>query len=683
MTPLLRAFAILALLCTGCDGTVTVDDDVTGDDDTSDDDDDGGEVTTWIGSPGGPGHADGVGDQARFFHPYGVTWHDDRLWVGDRLGHTIRVFDPDSGEVTTMAGTAGEAGHQDGPVSRFTEPCGLEFGPDGLLYVADRGNGAIRVVDPADGSVSTVAEVLADELFDVAFGEGSTLYFTDVRGCSIRSVDVETGDVAIVAGVNGQCWPQDGTLQSARIGAPRDIVFHPEGVLYYVDRMGDNVRRIDLVAGTVATVFGSADGTEAGYVDAPGTAARFSEPSGLELVGDVLYLTDSDNDGVRRLDLATGEVDTYAGHGINGNADGPLDEASFAWPIGLATDDDGGLYVADAGGHCIRYLAGGEATTVAGTVGNTGSVGGVGTEVRMTEPRALARGEDSTVWLADASNLQVRTLDLDTATVETVAGAPLEYAHLDGVGEDARFMTVSGIAWAYGKVWVAETASHTIRTVDPVTAEVETVVGVPMAAGWQDGTGDEARLNQPRGLTVGGNGLLYLADTGNRAVRRLDPATLELTTLVSPSDPDNPFATPEALVEDGDGTLYVTDFGRCVLVAVDRASGAFEVLAGDPDDCDEVDGVGTAARLDHPRGLDIDPTTGWIFITSYDGHTVRIYAPATTELWTFTGDPAVLDPMDGPLDQATNPSPIDLQVTDDALLLLDLYGAHIRRIPLP
>jgi len=290
-----RAYGIALTLCAAlaaCNDSGVI----AGDDDDSVS---GARVETVAGSPDGPGLADGTGNDARFFHPYGVTWHDGRIYIGDSRGQTIRTYDPGTAEVTTLAGVPGVPGYVDSAdgQARFEFPCGLEMGPDGLLYVVDRDNGRIRVVDEASGEVWTLADdngpVLGHELFDVAFDDEGFLYFTDIRGCSIRRVALDGGVCVTVVGVPGDCRIADGLPEFARVGQPRDLVYHPDGYLLYADRMGDNIRRFDLDTGVLETVFGSADGTEAGYVDASGTDARFSEPSGLELVGDVLYVSDS------------------------------------------------------------------------------------------------------------------------------------------------------------------------------------------------------------------------------------------------------------------------------------------------------------------------------------------------------------------------------------------------------
>ena len=649
-------------------------------------------VITYVGSPGGAGIGDGIGTDAYFYHPYGADWHDGLMYISDGNGSTIRVFDPESGEVTTLAGTPGESGHVDSDEgdALFAYPCGLEMGPDGMLYVADRENARIRVVDPLTGEVDTL-EVLGGEFdagdpFDLTFDAEGVLYVSDLDNCVIRRVNIDQGIGDIMLGVEGTCRITDGFPGQARIGKPRGILYDPDGYLWYADRHGHDIRRIDVATRQIVTLFGSPDG-ETGLVDGSGQDARFSYPTGVALDDGYLFVADSDNDSIRKIRLDVGNVSTVAGIGVNGNNDGPADQASFSWPIAVTVGPDGNLFVVDPGGHAIRHidLADVDLTvsTVAGAVGNSGTADGVGTDVRMSEPRGLALGDGTDVWLIDTLNSEIRLLDAATAEVVTVAGSAESFEHLDGIGTDARFTNPSAGAWVDGKLFVVETAMHVVRTVDGATHEVVTVAGEPNNSGYLDGTGTDARFNRPRDIALAEDGMLYIADNSNHAVRRMDPETFEVTTLVAVDDPHNPFTDPEGIIASGDGLLYVTDYTGCTLVAVDMVTGETEVVAGDRDECVETDGVGELGKMRNPLGLDIDPATGLLYIASFGGRTVRQFDPDSGLLTTFTGDADVMAPVDGPVDEATYSTPTDVLVVDDDLLVLDRYCAHIRKVVLP
>ena len=651
-------------------------------------------VTTIVGSVGGAGLADGIGNDAFFFHPYGIAYHEGMIYISDGYGHTIRSYDPFTHEVVTLAGTPGEKGYVDSDEgdAQFDYPCGLEMGPDGLLYVADRRNGVIRTVDPITGWTETVEDLIgpvnSQEPFDVTFN-GSMLYFTDLAGCELRWVDLDSNESGVLVGTAFDCRIFDGEFDVARLGEPRGIQYHPDGVLYYTDRLGENIRMVSLADERVDAVYGSGPTNDYGWVDDVGLDARFRDPTGLTLRGDKMYVADSDNDAIRMIDMTTGMVSTLAGIGENGNVDGPGEQASFSWPIDVIVgEDDDDLYVIDPGGCSIRHidLADPDYTvsTPIGALSNSGSIDGIGTDVRMSEPRALERGDGDTVWLMDALNSEVRRMDLPTGAVVTVAGTAEEWGHLDGIGEDAIFMNPSGGAWLPdGRLFMTETASSTIRVLYEASSQVNTVGGFPSQSGYIDGPGGDARFMFPRDITTAYDGMLYIVDTGNNAIRRMDSITHEVDSLIARDYPGNPFLGPEAITPDGAGTLYVTDYIACILVAVNLDTQTLEVVAGTSGECESVDGTGADARLNGPEGMDYDPATGMLYIAEFSGPTIRQFDTVTREMTTLSGDPDLMAPIDGPLEEATYSTPVDVLVVEDYLLVLDRYSAHIRRVELP
>lgn len=681
--------------CAGCDGEPDDDsvDDDTADDDTGDDDT-LKMVTTFAGSPGGAGLADGVGNDAYFFRNYGISYHDGLLYVSAGFGETIRAVDPVSLEVTTIAGLPGMPGYRDSIDGQplFDFPAGLEQGPDGLIYVADRRNGRIRVVDPLSGDVSTLhavsGEVVVVEPFDVTFDDQWNLYFTDMGDCTVYSLDMVTLDLQVVAGVPGVCTAIDGPPQTACLGQPRGIAWHPDGGLYFADRGCDCVRRIDLASGDVQVVFGGGTPTwESGFVDDIGAAARFNNPNGLTVDGEMVYVADAENDAVRACNLTDLSVVTIAGIGINGNADGPGDSATLCWPVGLTVGGDGDLYAVDVCGHNVRRIALGDpdytVTTPVGAVDNSGAVDGVGIDARMTEPRGLALGEDGLIWLLDTDNTTVRTIDLDTAEVATVAGGASSWGHWDGVGPDAGFTKAVAGAQFDDQLFIVEFDTSVIRRLDINTTEVTTIAGQVFSPGLQDGTGTAALFDGPRDIVEGGDGLLYILDSRNRRLRSLDPISLEVATLPILGTLKVPAEQPMGVAFDGGDTLYVTDSGQCVLLAFSLGNQQSTVVAGEAGQCEIVDGVGGAARLDSPQGVTVDPLTGLVYFAEPRGHVVRAFDPGSGAVVTVAGDPAVMAPVDGPaLGGATFSWPVEVLAVDGYLLVLDQHSANVRAVEL-
>jgi DNA-binding beta-propeller fold protein YncE len=256
------------------------------------------------------------------------------------------------GAVSTLAGTE-EAGHQDGPNSRFDNPVHVAVDPaSGDVFVADHGNNAIRRVRP-DGFVTTVVTETGGTFVDpvgLAFHSGTLYAHTDGGELAgLWRIDIEDG----------------GGERIADVGEVHGLASHPSEGLILPDRAQHVIALFDPGTLTPAPLAGSAG--DAGYVDGTGDAARFDEPmAAVALSGGDILVADAGNHVIRRITLS-GEVTTFAGTGEPGTVDGPVDEARFNRPVGLALDAAGTIYVACADGHVIRAIADGEVRTVAGS----------------------------------------------------------------------------------------------------------------------------------------------------------------------------------------------------------------------------------------------------------------------------------------------------------------------------
>lgn len=276
-----------------------------------------GTVSTLAGSPGVSGHQDGTGSEARFNAPLALAVGPDGfIHVSDTGSHTIRRVSP-NGEVTTLAGFPTLAGSTDGRglVTRFNSPGGIAVDARGLTYVVDRGNRTIRTVTP-DGLVSTYIGAV--------------------------------GDGAII----------DGPASTARVSNPGNLAVDDAGNLFFAELWGHVVRRVT-PWGHVTTIAGAAN--TSGAADGIGPQARFYYPLGVAVdrAGNV-YVADGDNDTIRQITPA-GAVTTIAGQPrVRGAQDGPALQATFRNPSDIAVDADGTVYVADTGNSSIRRLAGRE-----------------------------------------------------------------------------------------------------------------------------------------------------------------------------------------------------------------------------------------------------------------------------------------------------------------------------------
>lgn len=302
--------------------------------------------------------------------------------------------------------------------------------------------------------------------------------------------------------------------------------------------------------------------------------------------------------------------------------------ARFNAPTGIAVDANGFLYVADSSNHVIRKVgSGGGVVTLAGLAGTPGSTDGVAAVARFSGPSGVAVSAAGVVYVADTYNHVVRVISTD-GTVTTLAGQAGASGSADGTGAAARFFSPSSVAIAPdGSLYVADTFSHTIRRIQ-IGGVVSTVAGSPGASGFANGAGAAARFAYPYGLVVDGAGNVYVADSVNNAVRRVD-AGGNVTTLagsITAGSTDGTgaaagFRQPSGIALETGGSLLVADTGNGTIRRVTMA-GVVTTVAGTAGQAGSSDGVATAALFREPFGIASD-STGNIYVADTRNHTLR------------------------------------------------------------
>jgi DNA-binding beta-propeller fold protein YncE len=316
-----------------------------------------------------------------------------------------------------------------------------------------------------------------------------------------------------------------------------------------------------------------------------------------------------------------GRVATLAGSGEEGSADGVGAAARFNDPWGLAVRPDGNLLLVDSGNSTIRHVsAAGAVRTLAGAAGQQGSADGVGAAARFFWPAGVALRPDGSLLVSDYWNRTIRSVSAE-GVVSTMAGAAGQQGSTDGPAALARFRGLRGLSLGSdGSLYIADSGNHTIRCLSP-DGTVRTVAGAAGQEGTTDGLGPAARFKWPSGLAAAPDGRLYVADSENHTIRCISAAGLVSTLAgaagqVGSTDGQGDaarFISPFSIAVGPDGSLYVADYSSHSIRCI-STEGAVSTLAGAAGQQGSVDGRGPAARFTRPAGLAVGPD-GSLFVT--------------------------------------------------------------------
>jgi sugar lactone lactonase YvrE len=523
-----------------------------------------GAVSTFAGTGSG-GFVNGTGTAARFSAPAGVAVDSSgNVFVADPGNAAIRKITP-TGVVSTFAGN-GSAGRSDGSgtAASFFGPIGVAVDSSGSVFVADKFNNAIRKIDRS-GNVSTVAKItdlsngVSRPLGVTVDSSGNVFYTTAGFVCAIFKLS-DTGGISTFAGHAGTCGAiaspatastayffqptsltfdssgnlfvadtgnttiskitsagvvtnfagarpyggADGTVTDSRFSFPEGVAVDSSGNVFVADTLNGKIRKVT-PTGVVSTFAGS----NYGFVNGIGTTASFTIPKAIAVdsTNGNVFVADSNNHAIRKI-TAAGVVSTFAGSGNAGFSNGNGAAASFNFPVGVAVDSSGNVFVADSNNNAIRKIS------PAGIVSTFADA-----SAGLSGPGGVAVDSNGNVYAMGPTTLLKMSL---TGAVSTLAGGGSN-GFTDGIGSAASFGRNTGelAVDGSGNVYLADRDNNAIRKVTQ-TGAVSTLSG-DGTPGYFNGSKTIARFNAPMGVAVDRGGNVYVADTQNSVIRIILP----------------------------------------------------------------------------------------------------------------------------------------------------------------
>jgi sugar lactone lactonase YvrE len=663
-------------------------------------------VSTWAGSTTA-GNLDGTGTNAEFYSPSGLAIDaDDNLYVADRDNHLLRLIDP-SGVTTTFAGS-GTAGLEDSGEGQLFPATVTEFnGPSAVavtanttpdIYLADPGNNALRevtrdalltssVILEADTSALSAVLAIPEELLpgatyyfrvsaenerteilteiasftmpalqEIALFAGSDTTTTSLTSGQATDVDFDVTPLRTVVSrnftiVNNGQWP----LEVSNITVPTgyQLTSGFASALTIAAEQSLTIQ-VSLTGNPGATYEGdleiTSDDPDTPVFTIPLTGIVLDPPTVTTLLAEDPTLTTANLRAevnpngtpttvwfayARDPELNGFDVTTLGGEPTLGFREDPTTPAQFNGPLGLAVDTLGNIYVAETANHQIKRISpDGTSTTVAGN-GTAGFADGDAATAQFNQPQDIAIGEDGTIYVADSLNHRIRVIDPD-GTVRTLAGTG-ESSFTDGDPSAARFNEPHGIAIdENGLLYVADRNNHRIRTVES-DGTTSTLAGTGVA-GTENGPAATATLNAPFALVIDEDGTIYLTEEDSHTIRKISSGTVSIlagsTQGFAEGEGENAmFSAPRGLALDSSGNIVVADTGNNQIRLI-TPSGTVTTLAGsgaagNSDGLGDLEGVeGTAAEFDSPASIALDPD-GSLIVGEATNGTIRRIASNT------------------------------------------------------
>ena len=612
-----------------------------------------GEVTTFAGTLGVAGSADGQSTQAQFNQPAGIAINNSgNIFVTDQANHNIRKITPD-GMVSTLAGKAGSKGSDNGvnENARFNSPSAIAIDSQNNLYVVDSFNHTIRKITP-NGNVSTFAGEIGT--YGLKDGKGEKANFEFPSGIVIdkndnlyisesKSIRKITRDGQVTTLKHFTAIDEHGEKVAAEFFGIDGISMDSQNN-FYITEQATVVRKIN-ADGLVTTLAGSDLGLyhSIGNNDGKGEKAKFDHPTGLVVGKDnQVWVCDTDNHTIRRIS-ADGIVTTFAGDSVKGHKDdGVGSTARFNDPNLITADSHGNLYVDVRFGHLRKITPEASVTTL-----------DRGTWNQVNKPEDSATYAESFTGISGLATDDKNNVYLSSSLSRQHSGGggysmvpnflrKKRYDQILAISQSAKISKIAGKKPALnfpagltidkqGFIYAAMKLDHTIVKIKPrslFSPKIEIIAGKAEKSGSSDGSKSEALFNQPLDIVMDSKQNLFVADSGNHTIRKIEP------------------------------------------------NGKVSTFAGKAREKSYVDGDPSQSRLSNPGSLTIDSNDN-LYLVDTDNHTIRKITPKGITT-TFVGQVGKIGFIPGEL-PGVIPYPKSVVVHDDSLYIVVSSGVVVVR----
>lgn len=624
--------------------------------------------TPYINTIAGTGQKGFSGDgglaiNAKIGNVIGQAAIDSRqtIYLGDNtIGWRLRQI-PSTGVISTLAGKY-QYFYGDGiysPQSAVGPRLDVSLLGPGSVLVTDASNVRLRYVDEnsllrtliGSGSVgNTNGSALAATLNSPQMAvtdTNSNVYIADMCNNVIRIYSQTASTLSRYAGTGVAGLAGDtGPALLARFAAPYGVAVDSSDYLYITDMSNCGVRVINAISGNINNYAGN-------YVNGfsgdggPATAASLSYPRGIAIDGsNNVYICDTGNSRIRRIDNTTGIISTVAGNGTEGYSgnNGPGYLASLSSPTGVTVDGNGNLYIADTNNNCIRFLNI-NTCILTTTVGQPPRGGYQGNNTfaqfsLLSNPSQVVYDKSSAyMYIADSGNARIRLVDTTTNVIYDYVGngSPPFFGNQTNIS-DAVFGSIECVASDLeNNIYISDGAANLIRKIDISTLTISTVVGTGVGGYTGNGIGAFQQISTPKTLVADVQNNIVFCDTENHRVRKYISTTRQITTLAGTGDAsdygDGGLASlaalnyPKALALDSDGNIYIGDSSNYRIRRVDATTGIITTCAGIG-----VPGIITAG------GSAVSTPIGYVnAITTDVNRNLYITDAATSGIWYIQG----------------------------------------------